>query len=150
MVPPLGSTDPSGSLINFQTYFTILSEPISRKVHFKSHASWIGMENNIANLAWSGMYNVECPVEALNDVLISTCSRRNLTKSIRSCCRDRAWFNNSCRFTQRDKQLIYSIWQTFCTRESWVNYVNLISIAKNIYSDDQGAISNEVLRNLFK
>ena len=137
VVPPLGCSDHAGLAFNIQTAFPVPDDPISRKVFLKSRANWDAIVADIEGIFWPDIFRADCPVEALNAVLLSIGERRIPSKIIRSRRRDKAWFNEDCRRVQREKQVAYGEWSRLRSRESWEHYVRLRAQARRTYSAAQ-------------
>lgn len=144
VVLPIGSSDHSSLSFKVQTRFSLPDVTLSRIVYLKSRANWAGINADLNDVCWSGIYNADCPVSSLNDALISISNRRIPHKTIRSRRNDKAWFNDNCRAAQRDKQEAFCQWSQLHSHESWQAYVRLRAQAQRTFAAAQRAYNDHL------
>ena len=120
------------------------SERCNTGIRGNSRANWPGVSTDIENINWGNIYSADCPISALNTVLLSVVERRIPRKTVRSRRNDKAWFNDDCRAAFRDKQAAYRRWTRTRSQESWNSYERLRSMAQQIYSRAQNAYHNHL------
>ena len=104
--------------------------PFSLKIYLKSLADWDGILNNLRELDWPHIYRQVDFVASMNDGverIIVRCIPSQVTKFH---IKDKAWFNEDCKWANLAKQEAYQLWRRNHSDITWNNYVHLRNAAQ--------------------
>ena len=70
----------------------------------KSQADWDGILNDLRELDWPDIYRQADFVASMNDGFERIIARRIPSRVIKFCIKDKAWFNENCKWANLAKQ----------------------------------------------
>ena len=130
---PIGTSDHSYVSATIQTEQTVPQLSFTRKVYLKSQGNWGGVKNDISDLNWPRLYQLEDAIEPLNTAIVEIIDRHIPFRNITFRNKDKAWFNDNCRRAFLEKQEAFNLWRRNRSDLTWNNYIRLRSDANEVY-----------------
>ena len=118
----------------FKTEHAAPDISFSRKIYLKSQADWDGILNDLHELDWPDIDRQVDFVASTNDAFEGTIVRRIPSRAIKFHIKEKAWFNEDCKWANLAKQEAYQLWKRNCSGITRNNYVNLRNVAQKTYA----------------
>ena len=130
---PIGTSDHTFVSATVKTEQVIPEVVTSRKIYLKSQGNWRGVENDLSNLNWPHFYRLDDAIEPLSAAIEEIIDRHIPSRIVTFRNKDKAWFNSDCKRAYLEKQEAYNLWKRNRSNLTWNNYIQLRSVAQDVY-----------------
>ena len=131
---PIGTSDHCYVSAIIKIEHAVPDISFSHKIYLKSQADWDGVLNDLCELDWPDIYRQVDFVASMNDAFEGIVVRQIPSQVIKFHIRDKAWFNEDCKWANLANQEAYQLWRRNCSDINWNNYVNLRNSAQETYA----------------
>ena len=135
--------------VRIKTDHTVPDISFSRKIYLKSQADCDGILNDFRELDWPDIYRQVDFFASMNEGFERIIVRRISSRVVKFCIKDKAWFNEDCRWANLAKQKAYQLWRRNRSDITWNNYVNLRNAAQETYAAAEKEY-NDCVRDLLE
>ena len=112
---PIGTSDHCYVSAIIKAEHAVPDISFSHKIYLISQADWDGILNNLHELDWPDIYRQVDFVASMNDAFEWIIARQIPSPAIQFLIKDKAWFNDDCKWVILAKQEAYQLWRKNCS-----------------------------------